>query len=151
MILKVYRLEEEYKGDSFTLSPRIPTNIQHGEDQTIKRICVCPTIIGCIKATQMCFPLEFKAGFIPIHLYSATIDTDICNVYQPLKEVPDAFMTGELWLLNETKFTLERIYDIKHIQADHRANAFMFTSRDYKEENKNGFLNNEEERFLYIE
>ena len=150
MILKVYRLEEEYKGDSFTLSPRIPTNIQHGEDQTTKRICVCPTIIGCIKATQMCFPLEFKAGFIPIHLYSAIIDTDICNVYQPLKEVPDAFITGELWLLNETKFTLERIYDIKHLQADQPSNVFMFNSRDNKK-SEYDFHSNTEERFIYIE
>ena len=44
--------------------------------------------------------------------YKAIIDTNKVDVYQPTeKDVPDVFATGEFWLLDETEFALQGVYE----------------------------------------
>lgn len=149
MKIKVFRIEEEFKGDSYSLSPRVPTNIQNGEDSITPRICVCPTVFGCLDASQMCIPLSKKVSFEDIYLYSAELDTEKDSIYQPNEnEVPDAFKTGELWVLNDVEFKLEKIYKVRLFIAG--INIYYIYSSDVEEYIKeNGYIINSIDGFKY--
>lgn len=109
MILTVYRIEREFRGKTMRLSPQIPETRASFENDVQPRICVCPSIYGCILAAEIDWQTEKTQKFF---LYKAIINTNKVDVYQPTeKDVPDVFATGEFWLLDETEFALQGVYE----------------------------------------
>ena len=121
--LKVYHISRTDLGDAVRMVPRIPDFCdEHEENTTIKRICVAPTIIGCIRALElpesMClswhgahgdenfFAFNRDGKPFPLYLYSATIPTAF--LYSPtVEQVPDVWITGGLWVLSPCNFKKE--------------------------------------------
>lgn len=91
--------------------PRVPDSIMTGEDARINRICVsssingCLSAIGAIKDTIYCVyePKNIKE----VYIYNDDLD----------KYVPDACITGELWVRN-TSIIFVRTKVIKVIKSD---------------------------------
>lgn len=134
------RLENPY------LIPRVPQNkltYDGREDNTIPRICVCQNISGCLVAG--CTSYQEKKTF---YLYSCEKESGL--VAQPtIKQVYDAYFTGEEWILEPTLFQLETILHVtkeiinkeysKYIVCDKRNGGFYrmeFISYDYQRVNK---------------
>lgn len=89
MILTVYRIEREFHEKTMRLSPQIPETRASFENDVQPRICVCPSIYGCILAAEIDWQTEKTQKFF---LYKAIIDTNKVDVYQPTeKDVPDVF------------------------------------------------------------
>ena len=107
-----YKVDElkNYKGhlyfiseknmDGATLSPRVPTNYftENGyEDNWTKRICFSSSVDGCLKGLS-----QNNTGKT-FNVYEA-VRKPGQSVYKPNKgAVPDADITGELWLKEPTK------------------------------------------------
>ena len=99
--------------ESLQLFPRVPENIAEGyEDDRTNRICVCPTIPGCIMSTGLISQLaaDNKEKAV-VYVYSAEVP--FIYLKQPsVDEVPDAWSTGELWVMVPWTFQLEDTYDL---------------------------------------
>lgn len=110
MKLSLYRIETIHRGNLNVLVPKIPDNTIKGEDRETLRVCACPTIYGCLLAAEISYLIEDE---LTIYLYKADIDTDITRVHQPTyDEVPDAWVTGELWILDPVVFKLQGRYSV---------------------------------------
>lgn len=83
-----------------TLQPRIPDNflVKNGyEDSETPRVCFCPTVRQCLTALSK--NVREKEFFV--HIPASNQSTDI---YKPsVKEVPDAKITGEVWIKRPVK------------------------------------------------
>lgn len=96
-------------GNRVRLIPRSYSCYRASDEPDISRICVCPTIEGCINAVWPCY-----AG--PYHKVSIYRTLRKVHSFKP-KSVTDASITGERWLLKPTVFCLvgiikgEDIYD----------------------------------------
>lgn len=96
--------DEEVK--KFT--PRIPNNGCGWEDRTIPRICFAPTIELCLSAIQnaedkMTWCWE-NNDCIELTVYVLDTDNVVCDILENEEVqtyVPDAFLTGEVWCLDE--------------------------------------------------
>lgn len=103
--MKVYHISRKDLGDSIVLIPRIPTHRAHGENSTIPRICCTPSIYNCLIAMEATADLNDK-DITNLYVYCADVDPLI--ICQPeLDEVPDAFYTNELWILQQQRFYKE--------------------------------------------
>lgn len=110
MKLSLYRIETVRRGDLNVLVPKVPDNTMHYEDKETPRVCACPTIYGCLLATELAYLVKDP---LDMYLYKAEIDTDITRVRQPTyDEVPDAWVTGEFWILDPVVFKLQGRYII---------------------------------------
>ena len=118
MKLKVYRFEFVDKGDSFMATPSVPEFTSEYEDSSTERICVCPYILGCIRALEIPESIIVDKDGLDnkiLHLYSASVNEQDLQLgfHQPSEsEVPDVWITGEMWLLQPTKFVKEAEYTI---------------------------------------
>lgn len=74
--------------------PRIPTYRMEGEDQSVPRICVSPSILGCLNAVDQ---LEVNGV---VYIYTCE-----SNVFcQPsCQQVADQHLTGEMWITEAVK------------------------------------------------
>lgn len=119
--MKVYRIHFSDCGTECLMNRKVPKNAMYGEDTTTKRISVCTNIIGCILALQIpydcCEANIFEGRKEELYLYSAEVPVE--KLYQPTEEeVPDVWKTGELWLLEPTRFKLEsKLYLRKHMEV----------------------------------
>lgn len=79
------------------LLPRVPRNPQGGENRTIPRICVSMSVNGCLCSIS-------KYSFDErLYVYKTTAE----HYRQPLEtDVPDAWLTGECWILEPATFQL---------------------------------------------
>ena len=84
----VYHVTREVL-NGIKLIPRVPTNIIKNEDLIIKRICFSASLNGCLISIDN---LVFDDK---LYVYQA----DIKPYYPTLKQVPDMFLTGEVWSL----------------------------------------------------
>ena len=114
-MLKLYRFEFEDKGDIYLAEPKVPDSIAIGEDDETPRICVCNSIMGCIRSLEIpasitCMDPNWKET--KLHLYV----TEVYNldfVHQPsIDQVSDVWNTGELWITVPTLFYKVRTYTI---------------------------------------
>lgn len=108
----VWHISETFLGDEVLLEPRSPRYPMSGENEAIPRICVCMSIYGCILAiSPNILHLVDKTDF---YLYYSYIDPS--KIYQPCDdEVPDSWVTGELWITEPHTFYLKDKYIInKH-------------------------------------
>lgn len=99
--MKVYFITQKAKGEFVTLEPKIPVSSPDEEGKT-PRICVSMSILGalCSIGQNLCLGCN-------TYIYAA--DIDINELYQPNKEVSDADMTGELWILKPETFYLHKV------------------------------------------
>lgn len=89
------------------LHPRVPETIAREENYWTERICVSPSINGCLSATGG----RYKEGD---ELYVHTCETD--EFYQPtLEEVPDCIYTGEFWIQHPIKMTFHSWIKVTNI------------------------------------
>lgn len=91
---KFYHVSPKNLGDEIILKPRNP---QAPGEPTTPRICVTPTIAGCIMATGSLLQL-FAEDTLYVYQTIAPVEAK-----KPVG-VEDASMTGELWILEDTKF-----------------------------------------------
>lgn len=111
--MRLYRVEHDYKGESFEMSPRIPdTACSIHENTSISRICAAPTIIGCLTSKEEAMSrINFSESIM--YLYS----TDVDDPYIPSEEECfDAWITGEMWILHDAKFTLKAPFKFRRMQ-----------------------------------
>lgn len=105
--MKVYHISDK-KLPSIKLNPRIPQNYMTNngfEDNTTERVCVSKNIDGALKAMSM--NLQGKQ----LHVYS--LDIPDSEVYKPtVKEVPDGFITKELWIKKPVVMKYEKSIDV---------------------------------------
>ncbi len=92
-----FHITPEDWGDKVKLHPRSDGDYRSGDEPNISRICVCPTIAGCISAVWSCYGIARQK-----HV----------SVYRTLKQkhavtpigVADSHITGEVWLLKPAMF-----------------------------------------------
>lgn len=111
--MKVYHVSLEPL-PSLQLFPRVPNNAMDlgNEDDRTKRICVCPTIPGCIMSAELiCRLAENNTETATVYVYSA--DVPFIYLKQPsVDEVPDAWSTGEMWVMVPWTFQLDGVYNL---------------------------------------
>jgi len=96
--MMLYHLSERWLGQRVTLAPRIPRDRAPFEDRRVRRICVAPTVQGCLLALRGCF---YNRGVWWIYATSGV------DAVEPIS-VPDASETGERWLLHPTEMVCVR-------------------------------------------
>jgi hypothetical protein len=102
-----YHISSKIKPENCYLTPKFP-GVNHAQlEPWIEKICVCPTITGCLSAVASCIPL--KRNKIKIFRTNYKIKgydpfSNDHNYFKTKYPVADAHITGEKWLLKETKF-----------------------------------------------
>ena len=117
--IKVYRIELEDRGNIVTLNPYIPNGACPYEDKITPRIPCATTIIGCLRSLQITSNPginmeELNHSGAKLYLYEAEVE--VKYIYRPTdNEVPDAFYTGELWIMyaQDVDFYKVRGYNIR--------------------------------------
>lgn len=105
MPILVYKIMMQSNGDTMTLCPMIPKSPMKGENTTIPRISVAPTVYQCLMGINAIELLDTsESDKLPLYLYATWI-TDRSVVHQPTTdEVPDQWISGELWIRNNCPF-----------------------------------------------
>lgn len=131
MINKYYFVSKKRLKNN-TISPRIPQNrltLSGKEDNKTKRICVSKSILGCLHSTNI------YATNKRIYLYNCIVDTKF--VVQPSeKQVSDAKLTGEEWIICDTKMNLEMILHVKNTDINDEYIKYTIKDKD-----SDGFFN----------
>ena len=99
---KLYHLSiDNHDGEIFF--PRIPSSYEE-ENQTIPRVCVSTSIIGCLRAID-------PGRWNPYIEYYVHVPENIDELYNTLsvkspnmKDVPDVDITKEKWIVKPTRF-----------------------------------------------
>lgn len=99
-----YFATTEDMGKKIILKPRIPESItltgDSAENNKIKRICVSKSIHGCLLAISASISIDDI-----VYIYQCNKNQN--EVIQPtINDVYDSPITGEEWLLTDTKFIL---------------------------------------------
>lgn len=116
-----------------TLRPRIPKTIAKNENNKTPRICVSPSISGCLSATAGRYKPEDE-------LYVHVCETD--KFYQPdLNEVPDCIYTGEVWIQHPINMTLHSCIKIEKVYPL-LLHDFLSEAISFEIINKKQFTNN---------
>lgn len=98
-MIRIFFLSQDINDMFINLEPRIPKTKMRGEDGEIPRIGVALTIGSCLSAIT-----SMDVGD-KVHVYEAFVENT--DLIQPSEDdVPDSFLTGELWLLKDTQFKL---------------------------------------------
>lgn len=92
----MYHLSAWYLGQNPILAPKLPRDPMPFENLSIKRICVSPTVNGCLTALHTTF---YNRGVWYVYRTNT-------QAIEPIN-VPDAYLTGEQWLINKTGFIYE--------------------------------------------
>ena len=141
--------------------PRVPSEQtrMRGENDTIPRVCVCPTIAQCITAMPLAGETAskmHKLGMpVILHVYELASDNILSN-QAVQKYVPDAFETSEMWILDAPKIhsRTDYILDIQFKEVFergelyHTIQRFKYTKVQYQDnvENLLNILDIEEKR-----
>lgn len=88
-----YHITDENWGNHIVLNPRKDGDNRDPKEPLTSRICVCPTIEGCLIAIYL-------QDMRTINVYRTEKEVLAENPYQVL----DAHITGEKWLTKPTKF-----------------------------------------------
>jgi len=89
---------EKNWGNRIKLTPRNYSIYRASDEPDVPRICVCPTIEGCINAIWPCYSSPYNN----ISIYRTLRKV---HSFKP-KGVTDANITGERWILKPTVFYL---------------------------------------------
>ena len=126
---KLYCVSE--KNDLKVLYPRVPSNFmtQHGaEDSKTKRVCVCPSVKGCLSA------LSKNLKNTKLFVYSVKNIQDL-KIKRPSKEeVPDSGITEETWILDTTFVKLEYMIQVEKSVGKGMPYSFKIKDKEYTAE-----------------
>lgn len=90
----LYHVSKDPHISETVVYPRIPTYRMEGEDQLIPRICVSPSILGCLSAVD-----QLEVGDA-VYIYTCESN----NIFQPsCQQVADQHLTGEVWITEAVK------------------------------------------------
>lgn len=107
--------------------PRVPKQRCEGENDTIKRICVAPSIIEALNAIPQAGLVvrNMKSLGLPviIHCYYLKADNVMSND-EIQQYVPDAEFTGEMWILEKPKAVNRVDYEIADCIVKQGVDAF---------------------------
>lgn len=107
--------------------PRVPKQRCEGENDTIKRICVAPSIIEALNAIPQAGLVvrNMKSLGLPviIHCYYLKADKVMSND-EVQQYVPDAEFTGEMWILEKPKAINRVDYEITDCIVKQGVDAF---------------------------
>ena len=109
---RLYFVTDKHLGSSTILEPRIPESTLSMEDQVTPRICVAATIQQCLTAIEASSALETEKVDEKIYYVYFTIFDDSITKQPTSDEVPDAYSTGELWILEPDAFFLIGAYKL---------------------------------------
>jgi hypothetical protein len=90
----MYHITQELWPDEIALYPRKRGRYRAMAESTIKRICVCPTVEGCLAALGCCLQPDRPASVYKTYAHAIPAD----------ESVGDATVTGEHWILKPAKF-----------------------------------------------
>lgn len=103
--MKLYHISREDLGDIVTLNPKIPINRCSRENNTIPRVCCAASIYDCLISSEASANVTEKD---PLNLFVYCTEVDASDIYIPVEEdVPDAFYTNEIWLMDSYTFIKE--------------------------------------------
>ena len=95
--MNVFFVTKDYKEKLIELNPKIPKSIMKIEDSITPRICVSSSLNGYLSS------IDGLCNYDKLYVY----ETNVSDIYQPTEsQVPDAFLTGELWILEKCKFNI---------------------------------------------
>jgi len=125
-MMKLYFVSD--KNNLKVLYPRIPNNsmTKYGiEDSKIKRVSVCPTIKGCLKALSK--NIRNKKLFV----YSVREISNL-RIKNPSKEeVPDVYITREKWILGKTILKFEYVIQVDQSIGKGIPFSFKIKNKEY--------------------
>ena len=105
----LYHVSLQDFGDRHTFIPAVPSKRAVQEDRTMPRVCACLTLPDCLKAMELTFDagISLDGDTVPVYVYTARVPVE--SIHQPdTAQVPDAWMTGELWVMDAVPWTLTR-------------------------------------------
>lgn len=132
-----------------------------GENGTIPRICVAPTIHGCLMGMPLAGEIAWRMQNlgIPIILHAWELSSEkVMDNETVCQYVPDAVETGELWILDTPVIVSEAHYEICNpifIETPYQKSTYHVlshrilrrTNKQYNIENLLNVMRNEEERW----
>jgi hypothetical protein len=104
-----YFLTQQDMGDEPTLKPRKSGDNRGDDEPLTARICVAPSVPGCLTALGSCLDLAPA-----IHVY---VTKEQVMAHNP-RHVHDSHITGEMWLKKQTAFRRVGIIDPKDLPED---------------------------------
>lgn len=100
-----YKICFEDMGNATIIHPSIPKHPAKGEDTITPRVCVAPTIPQCIKALELTSFITKDAPFIKVYVYFTVIDERNSDILYNPTNVPDRWITGEMWIMTPCLFS----------------------------------------------
>jgi hypothetical protein len=117
-----YHVSSKIKPEDCCLKPKFPGVNYASLEPWVKKICVCPTITGCLSAVAPCTPLKIKKIKVFKSKYRIKGYDPFCdngyNYFKTKYPVADAHITGEKWLLKDTKFKYIGYINISELPED---------------------------------
>lgn len=120
-----YHISNNLEPCNHLLCPKIPGKNSNDDEPRIRRICVCPTIAGCISAVGPCITSSFRNTKIHIFRTKNKVNGYFpfsphghVNTFCTKYPVADAHVTGEKWLLRSTNFKYVGYLNSKEIPAE---------------------------------
>lgn len=152
--IKLFHITRDFKEPISVFKPRVPSSRMGTEDSTTPRICVSPTIKGCILGhpnivqflnaydeepiytveetmAEQQYSLVHGISGILCRVYEFEVDASIVKTSTELVSeslVPDAHITNEHWILEEVKPVSMHFIIIK------KANILFFTENGIVDE-----------------
>lgn len=105
--IRLYHVCLEDRGEQTVFVPDVPERRSDNEDKWTPRVCACLTVPDCLRAMELAFDSGVALDNAELHVsvYQARVPVE--HVVQPSTEqVPDAWMTGELWVMIPIQWTL---------------------------------------------
>lgn len=103
--MKVFFVTQKNMRNTVLLKPRQPESAPLYEGE-VPRICVSTSILGALSSIGGNLGLECYT-----YIYSCEVEE--AEIIQPSTSVNDIDFTGEMWILKEKEFTLDRILKLK--------------------------------------
>lgn len=100
-----YKICFEDMGNATVIHPSIPKHPAKGEDIVTHRICVAPTIPQCIKALELTSFITKDTPSIKVYIYFTVIDERNSDILYNPTNVPDRWITGEMWIMTPCLFS----------------------------------------------
>jgi hypothetical protein len=97
-------LTNRFSASNITLHPRVPHSAADDEDKKTERICVAPTLLGCLKAIMLRPQIySIYQCYVPDPHWSKPTAA----------QVPDALLTDEHWVTTSTEFQRVGLIDLR--------------------------------------
>lgn len=99
--LRLYHICQHDAGENVVLVPKVPAFRALGEDNGTPRVCACLNPYSCLRALELSYSpaMDEPPYGLPVWIYCADVPME--DIEQPsTAEVPDAWLTGELWVMS---------------------------------------------------